>query len=352
MDIVAHLKELCAPPGLSGHEASAREAIRRAWEPRTQSIHIDRLGSLWAVKSGIGRAPRPKLMLAAHMDAIGLMVTQVQGEFLRVISVGGIDARVMPGQMVTVHGKSDLPGLVAQPADFLLPKANRDGVVPVTELVVDLGLPAADVAQQVRIGDLVSFAPNARELQNGAFMSKSLDNRSSVAVVTVCLDALQHLPHVWDVVAVATVQEEIGFQGARTSAFALEPDLAIAIDVTHGDGPNVKEWAYRTAKLDAGPALGLGPNIHSGLHHAVKAVAERLEMPHTLEVMHSHSGTDAFAIQISRAGIPTMVVSLPLRNMHTPVEMLMVKDVNRAGRLLAEFAASLTADFMNTLGVD
>jgi len=354
MDTLTHLKELCSAPGLSGYENPVREIIRAAWAPLTDEIRVDALGSLWATKHGTGKAPRPKLMLAAHMDAIGLMVTQIEGEFLRVISVGGIDARVMPGQLVTVHGAQaeDLPGLVAQPPVFLLPKANRDGVVPVTELLVDVGLSAEAVAQRVRVGDVVSFAQQPQELQNGAVMAKSMDNRSSVAAVTVCLDALRHLPHVWDVIAVATVQEEVGLKGARTSAYALEPDLAIAIDVTHGDGPNVKEFSHLTAKLDSGPALGLGPNIHTGLFNAVKATAEKLELPHTIEVMPQHSGTDAFAIQIAQAGIPTMVVSLPLRNMHTPVEMLMLKDVNRAGRLLAEFAAGLSADFMSSLTLD
>lgn len=354
MDTLTHLKELCSAPGLSGYENPVREIIRAAWAPLTDEIHVDALGSLWATKRGAGKAPRGKLMLAAHMDAIGLMVTQIDGEFLRVIQVGGIDARVMPGQLVMVHctQAEDLPGIVAQPPSFLLSKANRDGVAPVTELLVDVGLSAEAVAQKVRVGDVVSFAQKPQELQNGAVMAKSMDNRSSVAAVTVCLDALQHLPHTWDVIAVATVQEEVGLKGARTSAFALEPDLAIAIDVTHGDGPNVKEFSYKTAKLDSGPALGLGPNVHTGLFNAVKATAEKLELPHTVEVMPQHSGTDAFAIQIAHAGIPTLVVSIPLRNMHTPVEMLMLKDVNRAGRLLAEFAASLSPDFMSSLTLD
>ena len=243
-------------------------------------------------------------MLAAHMDAIGLMVTKVEGEFLRVTQVGGIDARVMPGQLVTVHGKEDLPGVVAQPAAFLLPKANREGVVPLSELVVDVGLPAEKVASLVRVGDVVSFAAPPRTLQNDMFVARSLDNRASVAALTVCLDALQTRPHVWDVIAVATVQEEVGVKGAITSAFALRPHLAVAIDVTHGAGPSVKEFS------------------------------------------------DAFGIQVAREGIPTMVVSLPLRNMHTPVEQLSVKDVTRAGRLLAEFIAGLKEDFVSTLAFE
>jgi len=291
-------------------------------------------------------------MLAAHMDAIGLMVTKVEGEFLRVTQVGGIDARVMPGQLVTVHGKEDLPGVVAQPAAFLLPKANREGVVPLSELVVDVGLPAEKVASLVRVGDVVSFAAPPRTLQNDMFVARSLDNRASVAALTVCLDALQTRPHVWDVIAVATVQEEVGVKGAITSAFALRPHLAVAIDVTHGAGPSVKEFSDSTFPLGGGPVLAFGPNIHPSLHAAVKGAAERAEIPHLTEAQPTHSGTDAFGIQVAREGIPTMVVSLPLRNMHTPVEQLSVKDVTRAGRLLAEFIAGLKEDFVSTLAFE
>ncbi|MBI4772148.1 MAG: M42 family peptidase [Chloroflexi bacterium] len=288
-------------------------------------------------------------MLAAHMDAIGLMVSQVDGEFLRVTPIGGIDARVMPGQLVIVHGKEDLPGVVAQPAAFLLPQANREGVVPVSELLVDVGLPADKLGGLVKVGDVISFAQPPRELQNETLTAKSLDNRASVAALTVCLDALQNRPHVWDVVAVATVQEEVGLRGAATSAFALRPDLAVAVDVTFGAASNNKEDKDRTFPLGGGPALGLGPNIHPGLHAAFKAAADRAEIPHTIEPMPAHSGTDAFAIQVAREGIPTMVVSIPLRNMHTPVELLAIKDVTRTGRLLAEFITGLGPDFMSTL---
>jgi len=211
IDTLAHLKELSAAPGLSGYEKPVREIIRAAWAPLTTEIHVDRLGSLWATKAGTAEVPpktrRPKIMLAAHMDAIGLMVNKVEGEFLRVTPLGGIDARVMPGQLVTVHGKEDLPGVVAQPPAFQLPADQREGVTPLGELLVDVGLPAETVRSLVRVGDLISFAELPRELQNGMLAAKSLDNRASVAALTLCLEELQNRPHIWEVVAVATVQE-------------------------------------------------------------------------------------------------------------------------------------------------
>jgi endoglucanase len=352
MDALAHLKDLCSAPGISGYESRVRELIRAAWTPLTTEVHVDRVGSLWATKAGSGKAPRPKIMLAAHMDAIGLMVSHVEAEFLRVVSVGGIDARVMPGQPVTIHGRQDVPGMVVQPPAFLLPKANRDGVVPVDELLIDTGLPAARLAELVRVGDVISVAQPPRPLQGDYLAANRLDNRASVASVTECLDALQQRPHVWDVVAVATVQEETRLLGASTSAFALQPQLAVAIDVTHGAGPAVKDFADKTYVLGGGPVLGLGPNIHARLHAALKTVAEKMEMPHAVEAMPTHSGTDAYAMQVAREGLPTMVVSIPLRNMHTPVEIVAVKDVVRVGRLLAEFIAGLTPTFMETLALD
>ncbi len=352
MDTLAFLKDLCAAPGVSGYEGRVRDLIRAAWTPLTTELHVDRLGSLWGIKNGNGAPPRPRIMLAAHMDAIGLMVTQIDGEFLRVLPIGGIDARVMPGQPVTVHGKNDLPGVVVQPPAFLLPKAHREGVVPTNELLVDLGLTAAQVAEQISLGDVISVAQPPRDLQNELLAANRLDNRASVAAVTACLEALQVRPHVWDVVAVATVQEEITLGGAITAAFALQPQLAIAIDVTFGAGAGVKEFSDKTFPLGGGPVLALGPNIHPKLHTAIKETAERLEMGYSIEMMPAHSGTDVFGIQVAREGIPMMVVSLPLRNMHTPVEIVSFRDVARTGRLLAEFITGLTPEFMNTLALD
>jgi tetrahedral aminopeptidase len=352
LDLLAHVKALSALPGLSGYEGPVRAALRAAWQPLSDEQHEDRLGTYWALRRGRGPAPRPRLMLAAHMDAIGLLVTRREGEFLRVSNLGGIDPRVLPGQLVTVHGRRDLPGVIAAPPPFLLPKARREGVTPLAELLIDTGLPAEQLAPLVRTGDLVSFAQPPLDLLNEQLAAKSLDNRASVAALTVCLEALQGRPLAWDVYAVATVQEEVGLRGAGTSAYSLTPDLAVAVDVTYGSDSATREFAHRTLPLGGGPALGLGPNIHSGLFAAFKACAARAEIPYTTEAMSGHSGTDAFAIQVARAGIPTMVVSIPVRNMHTPVEVVALKDIARTGRLLAEFAAGLDDHFMAGLTLD
>jgi tetrahedral aminopeptidase len=352
IELLTHLKALCAVPGLPGYEGPVRELLRAAWTPLADALHQDKLGNLVAERHGSGPAPRPRVLLAAHMDAIGMMVTRLDGEFLRVMSSGGIDARVLPGQLVTIHGREDLPAVAAQPPTFLLPKARRDNVIPVPELVIDAGLPAGRLAKLVRVGDLVSFAEPPHELLNEQLSAHSLDNRASLAALTICLEALQGRQPAWDVLAVATVQEEIGLRGAGVAAFALQPDVAVAVDVTYGADSNTREFSHRTHALGGGPVLGLGPNIHAGLHAAFKTAAERAEIPYAIEAMWANSGTDAAALQLARAGIPTMVVSIPLRNMHTPVEVVALKDIARAGRLLAEWIAGLEAGFMQTLVLD
>lgn len=341
------LKSLITAPGLSGNEAPIRSLIQSAWQPLTDTLSVSRLGSLHGLKRGSGPEPRPSLLLAAHMDAIGLMVTGVVEGFLRVTEIGGLDDRVLPGQRVTVHGRQDLPGLIVQPPGHLIPAEAREGPVALQYLLVDTGLLPRQVERLVRVGDLISFAQEPLELTGEALAGHSLDNRASVAALTQCLEDLQSRAHAWDVWAVATTQEEETLGGAGTSAFQLRPQLAVAIDVTWARGLGAPE--HKTFPLGKGPTLGWGPNIHPGLFKAFKELAERMEIPYAIEVMPRHSGTDAISMQVAAEGIPTMVVSIPLRYMHTPVEVVALKDIQRAGHLLAEFIAQLPADFMSRL---
>ena len=349
-ELLPLLKSLITTPGLSGYEAPIREVIEAAWQPITDELSVSPLGSLHGLKNGIASEPRPTILIAAHMDAIGLMVTSVVDGFLKVTEIGGLDARVLPGQLVIVHGRQDLPGVIVQPPAHLLPASAREGPVPLKYLLVDTGLRPQRVKQLVRTGDLISFSQEPIQLQSDTLAGRSLDNRASVAALTLCLQELQSRRHAWDVWAVATTQEEETLGGAKTSAFLLHPDLAVAVDVTWGKSPGTPE--HKTFPLDKGPTLGWGPNIHPGLHRSFKQLAEQLEIPYAVEVMPRHSGTDAFSLQVATEGIPTMVVSIPLRYMHTPVEVVALKDIRRTAHLLSEFIAHLDIDFMNKLTLD
>jgi endoglucanase len=341
------LKSLLSIPGVSGYEAPAARLIEAEWRPLVDELSISRLGSVHGFKQGSGATPHPSMMLAAHMDAIGLMVSGIQDGFLHITPVGDLDSRILPGQAVVVHAREDLPGVIAIPHPRLLPPGEGNGVVDFPYLLVDVGLLPSKVTSLVRIGDLVSFGTEAVELAGEIVSGHSLDNRASVAALTICLQELRSKSHAWDVWAVATVQEEINFGGAATSAFQLRPDLAIAIDTTFGKGPGANDW--QTFPLGDGPTLGYGPNIHPYLFQRFKQLAERLEISCATEIMPASSGTDGMAMQVTAAGIPTFVMSIPIRYMHTPVEMVALKDIQRAGRLLAEFVSSLEPDFLSAI---
>lgn len=349
-ELTDFLKKLISIPGLSGYELPALSLIQEAWQPLVDELSISRLGSLHGFRHGKGLATRPSILIATHMDAIGLMVNGIEDGLLRVTSIGGLDPRVLPGALVTVHGRQDLPAVIAPPITRLLPSSATEGAVAIEYLLIDTGLLPDEVQRLVRVGDLVSFAQPPLDTGGETLTGHSLDNRASVAALTHCLQLLQSRPHDWDVWAVATTQEEVGVKGAYTSAFQLHPALAVAIDVTFGSGPGSPN--HKTFPLGKGPTLLWGPDAHPALHNEFKTLAERLEIPYAVEVAPRHSGTDGFATQVTAEGIPTMVVSIPLRYMHTPVEMVAIKDITRTGRLLAEFIAQLDQEFMERLKWD
>jgi len=356
-DILTFLKELINEPGLSGNETPVSEIIQKEWQPLVDEVSISRLGSLHGLRHGTQNAPRPSVMLATHMDAIGLMITGIHNGFLRFTEVGGVDPRVLPGQQVWVFASgpkanriSPLPGWVVQPSAALLPEELANKVIPMENLFIDIGLTPEKVEQMVQVGDIVSFAQAPLELNGETLAGHSLDNRAAVAALTICLQELQSIRHGWDIWAVATVQEEEGLVGAYTSTYQIRPSLAVVIDTTWAKGPGSDDW--NTFPLAKGPTLMWGPNIHPKLHNSFKELAEKMEIPHAVEITGRHSGTDAFATQVVAEGIPTMAIGIPIRYMHTPVEMVALKDIRRTGRLLAGFIASLTEDYMHTIALD
>jgi putative aminopeptidase FrvX len=340
------LKSLISTAGLSGFETPVARLIEEKWHPLTDELSLSPLGSLHGLKRGTGK--KRSIMIATHMDAIGLIVSKVKGEFLHVANLGGVDIRVLPGQAVTVHTESgELPGIVVQPPAYLLPDGAAKGAVALKNLLVDVGLSASQVKRKVQIGDTISFATEPIELSGGLLSGHSLDNRASVATLTLCLEELQSREHVWDVWAAATVQEEIGHMGAGTSAFQIRPDVAIAVDVTFAKGPGAGGW--EAFDLGSGPTLGWGSVNHPFLYAQFKELAEKLEMPIGMEILPGRSGTDGDDLQITAEGIPTLVISIPIRYMHTPVEMIATKDIQRTARLLSEFIAMLDEDFLEKI---
>jgi len=351
-ELLPFLKSMLSVAGLSGYEAPIRDVITPVWQELSDRTWVNSHGSLHAIRYGSAAEPRPKVMIAAHMDAIGLMVTDIDQGFLRITQVGGVDQRILPGQMVTVHASNsgkivELPAMVVMPSPSLLPKDGAKGSLPQKYLLVDTGLRPREVEKLVRVGDLISFATEARELSGETISGHTLDNRASVAATTVALDLLSRRKPQWDVIAVATAQEEVGGIGAMGAAFDIMPDFAIVIDVTFASSPGSS--GAGTFEMGKAVPLTWGACDHPALYKALESCAKEYEIAVIRDFAPRGSGTDAWDVQVAQAGIPVIELGIPLRYMHTPVEVVSIKDIKRAGRLMAEFINDLSADFMKNI---
>ncbi len=343
------LKELTELPGIAGHEEAIRAWLVELLTPLTDEVRTDALGNVIALKRGTGGAGE-RLMLAAHMDEIGLVVTKRERGFLRFATIGGINGRVLPSQEVIVHGRRDLPGIIASRPPHVLPAESRKENIPSHELFVDVGLSEAELAETVSVGDVISIRRETIQLGKEKATGKAFDNRACLVALILTLHHLQKSLHAWDIYAVATVQEEIGLRGAITSTYGVAPDVGIALDVTFAVQPGAT--SDETVAWDKGAAIGLGPNIHPKLHEMLVETAKSQEIPYVVEVLPGSSGTDAWAMQVTQAGIPTGLLSIPIRSMHTPGETIVLRDIERTARLLAAFAARLDGETLDTLRLE
>ncbi|MFQ6016092.1 MAG: M42 family metallopeptidase [Anaerolineae bacterium] len=350
MDIKSTLKRLSEAHGVSGYETEVREIVVEEFRAMADEVRVDKLGNVIALKRGDRPASgnhQTRVMLAGHMDEIGLMVTKLEKGFLHFTTVGSFDQRVLLGQEVTVHGRRPLPGVIGSRPPHVLPREERDKVIPIDKLFIDVGLAEGELAEAVQVGDLVTLRRDFVELKDGCVVGKALDDRTSLVVILNCFHLLTSRRHAWDVFGVATVQEEVNLAGAFTSTYGLSPDIGIAIDVTFGSMTGLSQ--AETFDLGKGPSIAYGPNIHPRLYQKLVEVAQEEEVRHQIEPVPGSSGTDAWAMQVVKEGIPTALVSVPLRNMHTSVELLSLKDVERASRLLASFIVRLDDQFLDSL---
>jgi tetrahedral aminopeptidase len=355
MGIRELLIELAEASGVSGHEEPVRRIVLREMAKYTDEVFVTKLGSVVGVRHAGGKQPRsrngggrpdtPKLMMEGHMDEIGLVVAAVDHGFIRITQIGGHDVRVLPSQNVIVHSREELPGVIGSRPPHVLREDDRSKATPMADLFVDVGLPETRVRELVTVGDVITIDRKVTALRNDCLAGKGFDDRAAIAVVIDAMRRLQGAHLQCDIYAVANVQEEDGawFAGAATSAFQIHPDVAIALDVSHGDQPGIGE--VNVVPLDKGPGIALGPNIHPRVHAKLVQVARAQEIPHRITTYAGPTGTDAWAIQIVAEGIPTGLLDLPLRYMHTSVEMLALSDLERTSRLLFSFATLLDDEF-------
>ncbi len=343
------LRELLTAPGPSGYEQAPAAAwldyARRFAEGETDALGTP-LARVAPRKGTRGKARR--LVFMGHIDEIGLIVTHIDDEgYLWFGEVGGWDPQILVGQRVVLQTRGGpLRGVVGKKPIHLLRGEERKKVAEVRELHIDIGARDGEQARElVRIGDVAVIDADPLELPNGRLASRALDNRigSYVALEAARLVA-QKGGSAWEVVAVAAAQEETTFGGSRTSAFSLEPDAAIVLDVTHAtDAPGIEVKSAGAHPLGSGATIGRGSLLNPAVFELLHDTAEAEKIPFTVEASGRQTGTDADAVHLSRGGVATGLVSVPVRYMHSPVELVDLADVDAAARLLAGFAAKLTA---------
>jgi endoglucanase len=339
MKLEQMLKDMVETPGISGFEHSIGDVIQKYFDGLADDTKKDRLGNLVIQKKGTGPNPM-KIMLAAHMDEIGLMVKKIDDKgFIQFTNIGGVDQRTLLTQEVMVHGKKDLFGVIGTKPPHILDPGDRAKAIKMEDMLIDVGLSKEEVEKVVRVGDSITAHRKMINLQNGLIAAKALDDRAGVAAMYECLNMLQKLKHQCDVYAVATVQEEVGTRGAIVSTYNILPDIGIAIDVTFGATPELPK--DETYELGKGPTIGLGANVHPKIYERFVQVAKEHNIPYHVEILPGHSGTDAWAMQVTQSGVATGLLSIPLRYMHTSVETIDINDIKYTGKLLAYFIASL-----------
>ena len=338
------LKRLLSTPGPSGNEGAAAKVWREEAADFAE-VRGDRMGNSFAT---IGAGGSPKIMLAGHIDEIGVMVTHVDEKgLLRFTSVGGWDPQVLVGQRVRIQtANGEIVGVIGKKAIHVMEPEERKKVSELKSLWVDIGAKDAEEAKEmVRVGDVGVLDQDLLELPNGRIASRSLDNRMGAFVVLEALRLLSEEEGVGaEVVAVASVQEEIGLYGARGAAFGLDPDAAIAVDVTHAtDTPGVSKNENGDHALGSGPVIKRATNLSPVVSEGLIAAAEGADIAYTLEADSRSTGTDADAIQFTRAGIATGLVSAPNRYMHSPNEIVDLGDLENCARLISAYIKGLDA---------
>jgi endoglucanase len=321
---------LCIRPGLSGDESAAAEAALFALKEYCPDAHISHGNVVGTFGSKGENAPH--VLLDAHLDQVGLIVTSVTDDgFVTVGNVGGLDRRLFPVQRVFIHGKKRIPGIICALPPHL---TNGDEKVQkIEEVRIDTGYPADELRELVHPGDSVYFDGTAQTLPGGYNTAPALDDRCGIAAILCALDLLQNEEIPCRVTVQFSTEEEVGERGACIGCFAANPDIAIAVDVSFaGDGKRSE-----TGKMGAGAMIGVSPSLSYEVSLALQSAADHENIPWQYEVMNGTTGTNADRFSVCREGVKACTVSIPLRYMHTPQEVIDPADVELTGKLLAAY---------------
>ena len=336
------LKALQETPSPSGFEQPVQRIVRKRMKPFASSLETDVHGN---VIVGLNPKGSPRVMLAGHCDQIGLMVNYIdENGFIFVLAIGGLDPSVLPGSRVVVHSKhGPIDAVIGRKPVHVLKPEERGAKIELRELWVDIGAKnKKETEQVVSVGDPITFRLEMVHLGNDLVTSPAFDNKCGTFVVMEALRLCSIKRIKCALFAVSTVQEEVGLRGARTSCYGVDPQVGIAVDVTHAtDYPDIDKRINGDIKIGGGPTISTGANINPPLEAMLVKTAKTRKIPIQMEAAPGGTGTDANAIQLSRAGVATALVSIPNRYMHTPVEVVSLGDLDAAARLIAETVAAI-----------
>lgn len=341
MELKKTLATLVNESGVSGSEMNVSKIIQNLFIKHCDDVKVDLLGNIVALKKGNKKNGKNiKVMLAAHMDEIGLMVKKIdENGFILFTNVGGVDYRTLLSQEVIIHGEKDIFGVIGAKPPHLQKESEKDQSIKMEDLYIDVGFTKKEVDKWLKVGDFISINRKLTSLHRDSIAGKAIDDRAGIVALLHCMKELENFNHQADIFFTATVQEEVGLRGAITSTYGIMPDIGIAIDVGHGTTPGVT--AEDSIELGKGPAIGIGPNIHPAIDKKFIELAKEYKVPYQIEILPGGSGTDAWAIQVTKSGVPTGLLSIPLKYMHTSVELGNMEDIKLSGRLLALFIMSL-----------
>lgn len=341
MNLKEKIFDLTSISSPAGFETAVGERIASMLFRCTDEMHIDAMGNVLAVKRS-SRPDAPVMLIDAHMDEVGFIVTGQEEGFLKFSTLGGVDARMLPGREVNIMTNPPLYGVIACLPPHVLTAEEREKTIEVKQLFIDTGLSADEAEKLIPPGTAGTFIGAPFMLGDDCICSKALDDRSCVAIMIEVAERLKKEELSMDIVYMASVQEELGCRGAIAGAFAANPDYAIALDVTHAETPDEK--GHGVLKFGGGAAIGIGPNMDRKMTAQLRETAARNGLDSQLEVMSGNTGTDAWPIQISREGVCTAVVSLPLKYMHSPVEVIKLSDAENIASLVTAYILERSED--------
>lgn len=337
------LKQLSNEGGISGFEFVLAPNVKKLLEKYCDEVTQDKCGNVLGFIRCADKAA-PTVMLESHMDGIGLMVKDITDRgFITFVPIGGVDPRILPSCEVIVCGKKELFGVIGAKPPHLQSGEEAKKAPKTENMAIDVGMSADEVKQIVTAGDMIYFKTDAVSLScNNCISGKYLDDRAGIVSLLICLERLtgQQLP--FNLAVLCAVQEEVGLRGAKMGAHSVFPKAAFVVDVCHGKTPDSGEESVFA--LGSGAVLSVGPNIHPRLAEIVKRTAEKNGIPFGVDADGGDTGTDAWAVQIARTGIATVLLSIPLRYMHTTVEALSFDDVIATGHLLSETLLNLSGE--------